>query len=117
MDTIWFVGFVFIGLFVLLYVFFNKPIVIEGRVIEKSIARNDKDDSFVTVETPMKERILLKFDTHGVDILIQIGGESFHGRARELEKAIALNDTLRVESYDRCGVTRDVHKLLSVGRA
>jgi hypothetical protein len=94
----------------------RKPVVLEGRVVEKNVAKNSDDDLYVTIETPVEKRVLLKFETHSVGVLIQIGGESFHDRAEELDSAIALNDVVSVESYDEDGLTRDVYKLLSVSK-
>lgn len=90
------------------------PIVLEGKVIERNIAKNSKDDSFITIQTPTKEKIVLKFQTREVDILIQWGGESFHGKVKKLDRAISMGDVIRVETFDTDGITRNVYRLLSV---
>ncbi len=115
MSTGWVVFLAIVAVVVLLSIL-RKPIILEGRVVKKSIAKNPNEDSFVTIESADK-KFVLKFETHEVGLLIQIGGESFHDRAEELDRAIALNDVVSVESYDKYGLTRDVHKILSVSRA
>ncbi|MEK9180315.1 MAG: hypothetical protein AAB897_02790 [Patescibacteria group bacterium] len=116
MSTGWDIFLVVVGVVVLLMILW-KPVVLEGRVVEKNIAQKTEEDSFVTIVTPADKKIVLKFETHSVGSLIQIGGESFHDRAEELDMAIALNDLVSVESYNNDGLTRDVYKLLSVSRA
>lgn len=114
MNIWWIILIAVVAIFVLLKIF-RKPVVLEGRVIEKNIGKNPVDDSFITIETSGKGKFVLKFETHSVGFLIHIGRrELFYNRADELDKAIALNDVVSVETFDKSGLTRGVYKLLSV---
>lgn len=85
---------------------------VEGKVIEKNIGSTPKDNSFVTVATRLGEPIVLEFTTRHYDSYI-IAGEVFIGKAKELDKRIAVGDIIVVDTYDRSGV-RDVHRILSI---
>ena len=92
----------------LVHTVFRKGVLLEGRVIEKNIAQNDDEDSFLTLETSSQGKVVLRFNTNRDPFYRRNGG------ARELDKSIALGDGIKAEISSRGVPTRDVYRLLLV---
>jgi hypothetical protein len=92
----------------------TAPVILEGKVIEKHISKEPDEDSLIKIETTDGVRILLKFETREMDSYVVVCNDVFYGKAEELDKAIDVGDYIRVDTYDRSGLTRKVSKLLSV---
>lgn len=105
-----------IVILVVLLILPRKPsYIIEGKIIKKDFGHDGIHDSFVTIKTPSKEVVVLRFDTRDSSHCYHINyGVCFHGCPGTLCVGLIFANSIKIETLNQSGTTRKVNRVLSI---